>query len=176
MKTIEALDAFREMEIRMRGAVEGLEKAKKEAEDNLNGVYWTSVKMENNSQKFRQDERDRTDNLQKELNELITYYEEMIQSETEVMNDFGSIADQLANDGREEIVSLQEEYNVGRVFDKVNRCTAKGQLCLEKQKGILAEADLLENSLRGRANAGNLLAMCNMLKDKIKGRVMTEQQ
>jgi hypothetical protein len=174
MKNAEVIDGFCSIEDSMKMAINGVERAREEAQSNLTRIYWMGVKMQDNQRKFKSEEIKKADVMENALEELVSHYDEMIALEKNILSDFTDIRLKLAGVEDVEMDDLRSGMDIAGLYQKMNHCLMEGQICMNRQKRILQDANALELSLQERGQGNNWNGWYRNLKSKIKGVSMGE--
>jgi hypothetical protein len=175
MKNTEVLESFCNIEDSMRLAINGVEKARDEARSNLTRIYWMVVKMQNNHRKFTDDEIERASVMESQLEDLVDHYNDMIDLENTILKEFSNVKQKISEVDNIGLDYLQGEMDVDGLYEKMNTCLTEGQICMSRQKKLLADANALERSLEDRGGAGGKPGLKRWWQDlmrKVKGVYM----
>jgi hypothetical protein len=124
----------KELENTLKKTIATLERARETAESNVNHMYWTNIKMNNNRRQFAPEQISKGMELEKELSGLVDYYDRMLS----LLNESMQISDQTAAD---------------TLWEKLMNCLQEGKFCLDRQKVIQKDVLELESSLEHKKPA-----------------------
>jgi predicted RNase H-like nuclease (RuvC/YqgF family) len=143
-------DMKTEWENTLRQAIDILKETRATAECNVNNMYWTNVRMNNNRRRFAPKELEKGEELERELSSLVDDYDRMITILSDALASFGQETAECA--GRSEKTQLQQ-----RLID----CMQNGRQALERQRVIEKEMLDLEASLEHKKGRGVRLWVLN---------------
>jgi hypothetical protein len=155
MKTSEKIEALQEMKQTMEEAIERVEHAREETENNETSSYWMTIKMENNRQGFRMEDIRMAEAINEQLGDLIEHYDKMLRLGRDILmelEDVTSEQDGGTEEDKSRIASVYEEVKIASLYAKMYLFLKEGEDCLEVEHVIQSDADTLKERLRGRGN------------------------
>jgi hypothetical protein len=143
-----------EWENTLRQAIGILKETRATAECNVNNMYWTNVKMNNNRKRFAPRELAKGEELEQELSGLVENYDQMIT----ILSDALVTFEQETADGTDQPADRKEREQLqNRLID----CLKSGREALERQRVIEKEMLDLEASLEHKKGRGVRLWILN---------------
>jgi hypothetical protein len=143
-----------EWENTLRQAIEILKETRATAESNVNNMYWTNVKMNNNRRRFAPGELAKGEELERELSSLVDTYDRMITILSDAITAFRKMTEEAL---RQPDVRMEREQLQQRLID----CLRNGRQALERQRVIEKEMLDLETSLEHKKGRGVRLWILN---------------
>jgi phosphohistidine swiveling domain-containing protein len=148
MKEVKIIEAFQQMEGLLESSLKRLKKARKEVKENENKIYWMTISLNNNREKFTDTEIEKVEALGKEFGELTDSYDKIIKFSKETITGFDKAIQKMSANEMAQLDILQETVNVEGLYEKMDKCLEMGEKCMETQKRILQEMGTLEYSLQ----------------------------
>jgi hypothetical protein len=143
-----------EWENTLRQAIEILKETRATAESNVNNMYWTNVRMNNNRRQFAPGELAKGEELERELSSLVDIYDRMITILSDAITAFRQMTEEAL---RQPDVRMEREQLQQRLID----CLRNGRQALERQRVIEKEMLDLETSLEHKKGRGVRLWILN---------------
>jgi dihydroxyacetone kinase-like predicted kinase len=154
MKASEKQEALQEMKETMEEAIERVEHARTETENNETSSYWMTIKMENNKQGFRLEDIQMAETINHQLGDLIEHYDKMLRLGRDILLELeeATSEEEQPEEEQSKIEGVYEEVKIASLYAKMYLFLKEGEDCLEVEHIIQTDADTLKERLRGRGS------------------------